>query len=126
MDVPTIVHFDLPADDLGRAKKFYEGLLGWKFIPLPGMPDPFYLIETSTRDGKPGVGGGMGKRGSPEQRMTNYMGVDSVDEHSKRVVELGGRVLMPKTPVPGWGYLAICMDTEGNTFGLWQEDKAAK
>ena len=37
------------------------------------------------------------------------------------VEKLGGKVVMPKTAVPGWGYLAICMDTENNTFGLWEE-----
>jgi predicted enzyme related to lactoylglutathione lyase len=42
------------------------------------------------------------------------------------VTALGGRVVLPKTVVSGWGYLATCIDTEGNTFGLRQEDSKAK
>ncbi len=41
-------------------------------------------------------------------------------------MKLGGNVIMPKTAVAGWGYLAICVDTENNTFGLWEEDSKAK
>jgi predicted enzyme related to lactoylglutathione lyase len=33
---------------------------------------------------------------------------------------------MPKTVVPGWGHLAICMDMENNTFGLWEDDDKTK
>jgi len=43
MGMPTIVHFDLPADDVERAKKFYEKLFDWKFDKVPM---PYYLIET--------------------------------------------------------------------------------
>jgi len=122
--MPTIVHFDLPAEDLVRAKKFYTELFGWKFVAPPGFPD-YYLIETTGLDGKQATGGGMGKRGSPEQRIMNYMGVPSVDDYSARVKQLGGSVVLPKMAVPGFGYLAVCTDTEGNTFGLWQEDANA-
>ncbi len=90
----------------------------------PGMSD-YYLIETEDLDGKQGVGGGLGKRGEPSQRITAYIGVDKIDEYSRKVEEVGGKVVQPKMVVPGWGYLAVCVDTEGNTFGLWQDDKNA-
>jgi predicted enzyme related to lactoylglutathione lyase len=124
--MPTIAHFDLPADELGRAKKFYEKLFGWKFTSVPGMPMPYYLIETKDLKGKASVGGGLGPRGAPDQKIVNYIGVKSVEEDMAKVKKLGGKIIMPKAPVPGWGYLAICTDTEGNTFGLWEEDKNAK
>lgn len=123
--MPTIVHFDLPVDNVERAKKFYEKLFGWKFNQVP-MPVPFYLIETKDLNGNPGVGGGMGERRLPEQSTMNYIGVPSVEEYIAKVKELGGNIIMQKTAVPGWGYLAICVDTENNTFGLWQEDKNAR
>jgi predicted enzyme related to lactoylglutathione lyase len=123
--MPPIVHFDLPADDLERAKKFYEKLFDWKFNKVP-MPTPFYLIETKDLNGNPAVGGGMGKRRLPAQSVMNYIGVPSVEEYIAKVKKLGGNIIRPKTAVPGWGYLAICVDTENNTFGLWQEDKNAK
>ncbi len=97
--MPTIVHFDLPADNVDRAKDL---------------------------NGNPGVGGGMGERGFPGQTTMNYIGVPSVEEYITKVKKLGGNIIMPRTAVAGWGYLAICVDTENNNFGLWQEDKNAK
>jgi predicted enzyme related to lactoylglutathione lyase len=122
--MPTIVHFDIASDDPQRAKKFYESLFGWKMQGPPGMTD-YYLLETTDLNGQPGVGGGLGKRGDPSQKITAYIGVADLEEYSRKVAELGGKVVQPKMPVPGWGYLAICQDTEGNTFGLWQDDQNA-
>jgi len=122
--MPAIVHFDVPAEDTGRAKKFYSNLFGWKFESWPGMD--FYLISTTNLDGTPGVGGGMGKRMDPSQRMMNYFGVQSIDAAMTQVQSLGGKLITGKMPVPGMGYLANCMDTEGNSFGLWEENKEAK
>jgi len=119
------MHFDLPADDLERARKFYSELFDWKIEKAPG-PMEYYFIETADKEGNKGLAGGMGKRGAPEQKITNYIGVDSVDEYMKKVEEHGGKVLQPKMTVPGFGFLAICLDTEGNTFGLWEEDRNAK
>jgi len=123
--MPTVVHFDIGSDDPERARKFYEALFGWKMEIPPGMTN-YYLIETRDLEGKPGVDGGLGKRGEPGQRITSYIGVSSVDEYVSKVEELGGKVATPRTAVPGWGYLAVCFDTEDNMFGLWQEDRSAK
>jgi predicted enzyme related to lactoylglutathione lyase len=123
--MPTIVHFDVPADDPGRARQFYSDLFGWKFQAPPGFSD-YYIVETKDLEGGPGIGGGLGKRGSPDQHIMNYIGVPSVDEYLEKVKSLGGSVILQKMPVPGFGHLAICMDTEGNPFGLWQEDPAAR
>ena len=113
----TIVHFDIPADIPER--NFYAALFGWKFASPPGFPD-FFLVETSDEEGRPGVGGGLGRRGEPGQDITVYFGVDSVERYLVLVKNEGGTVLMPYTPVPGYGALAICADTEGNRFGLWE------
>ncbi|MBW6517232.1 MAG: VOC family protein [ANME-2 cluster archaeon] len=123
--MPTIVHFDIAADDPERAKKFYTKLFGWKIEKPPG-PMEYYLIETTALDGEEGIRGGLGKRGAPEQRISNYIGVPSVDEYFAKVEKLGGKIVAPKMTVPGWGYLATCMDTENNLFGLWEEDENAK
>ncbi len=120
----TVVHIDVPADDTGRAKKFYEQLFGWKFEAWPGMD--FYLFSSTNLDGTPGVGGGMGKRMDPAQRMMNYYGVGSIEEVMKQVKKFGGKVVSQKMAVPGFGYMVTCADTEGNPFGLWEENKAAK
>ena len=120
----TIVHFDLPADDIERAKKFYSALFDWKFESFPEMQ--YYLITTTDLAGTQGVGGGMGKRMDPSQHITNYFGVKSIDAATNQVRSLGGSVIMGKMAVPKMGYLATCLDTEGNPFGLWEEDAGAK
>jgi uncharacterized protein len=122
--MPTIVHFYIPVDDPERAKSFYGKLFEWKFErPVEAME--YYLKETEDLEGKTGPGGGLGKRGTADQRIVNYIGVSSVDEYLSKVEKLGGKVLMPKSAVPRLGYLAICMDTENNTFGLWEKKEKA-
>lgn len=122
--MPTIVHFDIPAEDLERARHFYESLFGWKIEQTPGLA--YYLIETTDLEGNPGVGGGIGQRQQPDDQITQFIGVDSVDRYMEKVVALGGSVIAPKMTVPGWGYLAVCRDTEQNLFGLWEENNEAR
>ena len=66
------------------------------------------------------------KRMHPDQQITDYIGVPSVDEYAAKVEKLGGKIIVPKKAVPGMGYFAICMDTENNSFGIWQMDQTAK
>jgi len=118
--MPTIVHFDVPAEDLERASNFYRELFGWKIERLPG-PMEYYGIMTTNSEGAPALGGGMGKKNEWDTGMVNYIGVGSIAYSSAKVVELGGEVIMPRTEVPGYGFLAVCVDTEGNRFGLWED-----
>ena len=120
----AIVHFDVPAEDPERAKKFYAALFGWKYDL--NKEYQYNLITTENLDGTPGVGGGLGKRMDPSQHITNYFGVPSIEAAMKKVKNLGGKVLTDKMAVHGMGYLANCIDTEGNVFGLWEEDAKAK
>jgi predicted enzyme related to lactoylglutathione lyase len=122
--MPAIVHFDVPTEDVERAKFFYSALFGWKFESFPEMQ--YNLFTTTNLDGSPGVGGGMGKRMDASQRIMNYFGVPSIDAAMKQVISLGGKVLSEKMTVPGMGFLATCMDTEGNLFGLWEETTQAR
>lgn len=130
--MPTLVHFEIPSDDLERSKKFYSDLFGWNFEKWSGpesLPEGMeYLIITTTDDkGNKAIGGGMMKRQNSEQQgMTNYIDVKSVDEHSDRVMQLGGKVVIPKKTIAGMGYFAVCVDTENNTFGIWETDPNAK
>lgn len=117
----TIVHFEIPADDIERAKKFYTELFGWEIKEDPEIE--YYLITTS---GEKAVDGGMMKREHPQQQITNYIDVCCVDEYSTKVEKLGGKVVAPKMAVPGMGYFAICLDTENNAFGIWESNKEAK
>ncbi len=119
--MPTIVHFEIPADDIDRAKKFYSELFKWKINGVPGME--YWLVTTS---GGKAVGGGMMKRRRPGQTITNYIDVPSISEYSMNVQKLGGKVIVPKTAVPKMGYFSVCLDTENNIFGLWEDDISAQ
>ena len=56
----------------------------------------------------------------------NYIDVRAVDEYSSKVERLGGKIVVPKMPVKGMGYFAVCLDTENNnTFGIWETNSEA-
>jgi predicted enzyme related to lactoylglutathione lyase len=130
--MPTIVHFEIPADNVENNKKFYSELFGWKIEKLPKENTPegigdYWTITTTDDKGSNAVSGGLMKRMMKEQQgILNYIDVKSVDEYATKVEQLGGKVQMSKMAVPGMGYLAVCSDTENNTFGLWENNTAAK
>lgn len=119
-----VVHFEINTDDPERAVKFYQQVFGWKIEKWEG-PIDYWLVMTGPND-QPGINGGIMKRMNPEASTYNTVDVPSVDEFSKKIVEHGGKVVLPKTAVPGVGYMAYCADTEGNIFGIMQEDTTAK
>jgi predicted enzyme related to lactoylglutathione lyase len=118
------VHFEIPANDLEKLRKFYSELFGWKIERFPG-PSDYWGIQTVPVDDKglpmrPGVNGGMMKRQNPDHKPVNYISVESVDEYSKKVVQLGGQIVVPKMEIPGMGWWALAVDPEGNQIGLFQ------
>jgi uncharacterized protein len=66
------------------------------------------------------------ERFDPNQKITDYFGVHSLLESVAKVKKLGGKILVPKMAVSQRGYFALCMDTEGNIFGIWENDPLAK
>ncbi len=120
----TIIHFEIPADNVERLREFYAELFGWKIWKTPG-PIDYWVIETvpvDEKDGtiRPGVNGGMMKRKNPEHKPVNYISVESVDNHIKKIETLGGKVIVPKMEVPGVGWWALALDPEGNQFAVLQ------
>ena len=132
--MPTIVHFEIPANDVERAKKFYTNLFGWKMEKWPGADgkdsssDMEYWVISTTDDkgNKASIGGGMMRRQDQHQQITNFIDVNSVDEYSSKIEKLGGKVVISKMAVPGMGYFAVCHDTENNSFGIWESNEGAK
>ena len=133
--MPTIVHFEIPADDVDRAKKFYSDLFGWKMEKWPGADGKdssssnieYWIVSTTDNKGnKASIGGGMMKRQDQHQQITNFIDVNSIDEYSSRIEKLGGKVVVSKMAVPGMGYFAVCHDTENNSFGIWESNENAK
>jgi predicted enzyme related to lactoylglutathione lyase len=133
--MPTIVHFEMPADDVERAKKFYTDLFGWKIEKWPGTSSKnssfssmeYWIVSTTDDKGnKAPIGGGLMKRQEQHQQITNFIDVNSVDEYSSKIEKLGGKVVVTKMAVPGMGYFAVCHDTENNSFGIWETNEGAK
>ena len=117
----SIVHFEIPADDVRRAKKFYERVLGWK-ISDPWKMD-YFLVETKKK-GEEGINGGLMQRKMPDQPFMNYLAVDSIDAYCKKVEKAGGVVVLPKQEIaPGMGWIAAFKDTEGNIMGFHETPK---
>lgn len=114
-----ICHFEIPADDVERAKEFYKNLFGWQINAVEGG---YHLIQTGENE----IGGGMMKRVVPQQQPTLYFEVESADDYIRKIQELGGSIVVPKMPVPTMGYFAQAIDTEGNVFAIWQTDPEAR
>jgi uncharacterized protein len=121
--MPRVIHFEIPADDPARAVKFYETVFGWKIAKWNGPTD--YWLAMTGEQGQPGIDGAITPRSEPTTVIVNTIDVPSVDDSIAKVVASGGSILMPKMPVPGVGYLAYCRDTEGNAFGMMQNDPNA-
>ena len=122
----NIAYFEIPADNVDRAKKLYHELLGWKIEPTKTMGDPAKMKamqyqDVITGDAKEGTlsMGGMYKRQMTEQIM-NYVMVDDLDKVIAKLEKLGGKIVVPKIEIKGVGWTVIIQDTEGNALGLWK------
>jgi predicted enzyme related to lactoylglutathione lyase len=120
-------YFEIQADDIGRATEFYQGVFGWKFEAAQGLPIEYWRIETG------GSRGGLLKRPAappPPQSGTNAfvcsIEVENFDQTAQVITSLGGQVALPKFAVPGICWQGYFIDTEANTFGIFQADENAK
>ena len=120
----TIVHFEIPAQDVEKLKQFYEEVFGWKIIQYSG-PIDYWVIQTVPvdADGMPlrsGVNGGMFRKQQPEIKPINYFAVESINDYLTKILKLGGKIISPKQEVPNVGWIATAEDPEGNQFALIQ------
>lgn len=139
--MPRVVHFEIHASDPQRAVKFYSDVFGWD-IKKWGAPEgaydgdmQYWLVmtgssgsETKGKEGQ-GIDGGLLVRrgpapaeGQPVNAFVCTIEVENVDAFVAKVTGAGGTVAAPKMPVPSVGWLAYCKDTEGNIFGMMQND----
>ena len=127
--MPNIYHFAINADDVPRARRFYEQALGWSFSAW-GPPN-FYMIETKRNGEESGIHGSLqGRRELVKgQRMTGFectIAVPNLDETAAAITAAGGKVIMQKSIIVGVGALMFFEDTEGNSFGVIQPDTQAE
>ena len=113
----SIVHFEIPAQDTGRARDFWGGLFGYQFQTMDG-PVEYHMFQTGENEG------GAIMQGEGETGLISYFAVDDIDAARSKIVELGGSA-EEKQPVPGFGWFSRAKDTEGNAFSLWQRDESA-
>jgi predicted enzyme related to lactoylglutathione lyase len=120
-------YFEIQADDCARASRFYASTFGWKFSKEEGLPVEYWRIETD------GIRGGLLKRPAktpPSEHGTNAfvcsIEVEDFDEAARKIANFGGVVALPKFAVPGVCWQGYFLDTESNTFGIFQVDAKAK
>lgn len=125
-----VVHFEIHADEVERAVRFYRDVFSWKIDPWGGED---YRLITTGKAPELGINGGLLKRrgprppeGHPVNAYPCTIEVRDVDAFAKKVEEAGGKIVVPKIAVAGVGWLTYANDTEGNMFGMMQPDPGAK
>ena len=124
----TIVHFEIPANNPEKLSEFYKNLFGWKIEKMSMGDMDYWMIETRAGTAQnmekaqttAGTNGGMMKKMDATQRPVNYVMVESVDDFSKKIQSLGGKIIVPKTPIPNMGAFAVGLDPEGNPIGIFE------
>ena len=119
-----VVHFEIPADDLSRAKKFYGTVFGWRADEVPEMEYVMIGTTESDENGMPkepgAINGGMLKRQDPVRHPVVTIDVENMDDALAKVKMNGGQIVREKLPVGEMGFAAYFKDPEGNVIGLWQ------
>lgn len=123
------VHFEIHATDPQRSRGFYEQVFGWTFQQWGEQP---YWLVTTGEEGLPGINGGLLPRrgdapatGAPVNSFVVTVDVADLDETLGTAAKAGGEIRVPRTPVPGIGWLAYLADPDGNLFGVMQNDPSA-
>ena len=114
-----MVYFEMPADDVERAKRFYESVFDWKIDYIPRID--YHSVQT--KEGGYGIDGGLVKRKAVGQPIMNYVRVMSIEECQERILNNGGTIVLQRQEVPGFGAYAIFRDTEGNLVGLHERER---
>lgn len=121
-----VVHFEIPVDDLDRAKSFYGSVFGWGLQTYPDMQDYTIAMTTDVDEQtrgprEPGaINGGIMKRSTDTPAPVVTIQVGSIDTALKQVEAEGGGTVQPRTEIQGMGAFAYFRDPEGNVVGLWE------
>lgn len=125
--MPKVVHFEIPAEDLDRAKQFYGTVFGWSLDTMPIPGGEYTSVVTTPVDEQtqmptdPGaINGGMFARTADLPTPVITIDVEAIDDALHSVEAEGGSVVQPRTEMPGMGAFAYFRDPEGNVMGLWE------
>jgi predicted enzyme related to lactoylglutathione lyase len=127
MAMRKVVHFEIPADDLDRAKDFYGSIFGWHLDTMPMAGGEYTSVRTTSVDEQtqmptePGaINGGMVKRDERMPSPVITIDVEDIDQSLKEIEASGGSTVTPRNAIPGMGAYAYFKDPEGNVLGLWE------
>ncbi len=127
-----VVHFEIQADDVERAKAFYATAFGWAFEDYSQYTGTTYWGIITGPDDQMGINGGLQQRPAappgPGQGTNGYVctvGVEDYDVTEKKILDAGGQVALAKMALPGMAWQGYYVDPEGNTFGIHQPDPEA-
>ena len=117
--------FAINADDVPRARKFYEGIFNWSFEPWG--PPGFYLIDTG-KEPAGAIRGALQERrelaaGQRTIGFENTISVANIDQVIRAIEAGGGRLATPKSHIPTVGTVAYFFDTEGNVAAVIQRER---
>jgi predicted enzyme related to lactoylglutathione lyase len=119
-----VVHFEIPADDVSRAREFYQTAFGWDLNPIPEVDYTMVNTTPTNEQGMPSdpgaINGGMLKREPPVTSPVITIDVEDIDKALEQIGTLGGSTVQPKQSVMDMGFAAYFKDSEGNLMGLWQ------
>ncbi len=117
--------FEIYVNDMSRAKKFYEAMLEVQLnelvVPSEMDDDAFQMLSFPFVPDEPNASGALVKTVGMDpggNSVLVYFSCDDCSIEESRVDGAGGKVVKPKFSIGEHGYCSICMDTEGNTFGL--------
>ena len=113
----AVVHFDIGCRDRDKTNEFYTQLFDWSTEDYGPMSKS---INTKSQEGIRGYMTALGHE--PHNYVMVYVEVDDIGQYLKKVEELGGKVMIPETEVPGGGRFAWINDIDGNIIGLWKGD----
>ena len=127
-----VMHFEIQADDVERAKAFYTAAFGWSFEDYSEFTGSTYWGVVTGPEDEPGINGGLLPRTAPAPEAGRGLNgfactivISDYDETERRILDAGGRVALPKTALPGMAWQGYYLDPEGNTFGIHQPDTDA-
>ncbi len=114
--------FEIYVQDMDRAKKFYETVLGTEVNPLPDAPDDGLAMLSFPADpANPGSGGALVHApGMPSGGNSTvvYFSCEDCAETEARVNDAGGELVNSKMSIGDYGFVSHAKDPDGNMFGL--------
>jgi hypothetical protein len=124
-----VVHFEMPAENNIRVKKFYETVFGWQMIQLGSEMGEYLLATTSPVDKnnmhkkKGAINGGFFKKGEYGTLPHIVIAVDDLKKRMEMIKKSGGKILGEPMIIQGIGDFVMFKDTEGNQVGILQPTK---